>query len=759
MKKFLPLILSGMFLVCAAGVSACDSENNGSGSHVHSYSKKSEVGATCTESAYVLKECECGDSYKEYDKNSQPLGHNFEYYSPDGNRTCTEDGTMTSKCTRCDEKDTKPDEARGHIFDYYENNDDETCTQEGTMTAKCIACGEKDVLPVPALGHSFKNYVSDNNATCSEYGTKTAKCERCEATDTVTDASSKLPHSIVNGACSECGAKEQNTGLNYRLIGNEYCVSGIGTVTDKNIIIPSEYKGKAVTSISDGAFNDCLNIESVTISEGITSIGSWVFSGCSNLTSVTIPVSVTSIGRSAFSGCGLKTTEFANCVYIEFSGNPYFLLYEGKDVQSCTVHEDTKFIASEAFYYNEELTSVVISDSVAGIGDDAFLGCKNLSAVTFGSGLKTIERSAFENCYSLKSLAVPEGVTEIKQGAFSGCSNLENLTLPNSLTRLGDFALGDFALSDNTDKIKLNEYNNALYIGNESNPYLVLVQAKNSGITSCTVNSDTKFIYSGAFFGTEISSITIPDSVVGISAMAFSYCENLTGVTFGKNIKYIGGNAFAECSKLKSVRLPDSLTELGGYAFYNCKALTSVTLSKNLTEITRGSFDDCYSLTQVSIPEGVMFIDGGAFEDCRELKTVNIPDSVVYVDGSAFSGCYKLNYNAYDVGVYLGNSNNPYLVLIDVNSNVIKNCNVHNDTKIIAGAFSGCQELEKITVPAGVVLITRNTFTYCYVLKNLEFKGTIEEWVTIAKEFSSDYYNLKGCIVHCTDGKLVIDEQ
>ena len=42
---------------------------------------------------------------------------------------------------------------------------------------------------------------------------------------------------------------------------------------------------------------------------------------------------------------------------------------------------------------------------------------------------------------------------------------------------------------------KYNEYGNCYYIGNKTNKYLVLVKAKNTSITSCTINSNTKFIY------------------------------------------------------------------------------------------------------------------------------------------------------------------------------------------------------------------------------------------------------------------------
>ena len=71
----------------------------------------------------------------------------------------------------------------------------------------------------------------------------------------------------------------------YEPKSKSYIVVGIGTCKDTDLVIPSIYRGKPVTSIGDSAFY-----------------------GCTGLTSVTIPDSVTSIGLEAFEGCtGLKT--------------------------------------------------------------------------------------------------------------------------------------------------------------------------------------------------------------------------------------------------------------------------------------------------------------------------------------------------------------------------------------------------------------------------------------------------------------------
>ena len=105
-------------------------------------------------------------------------------------------------------------------------------------------------------------------------------------------------------------------GLKY-LSCDEYCVViGIGTATDTDIIIPSEYNGIPVTEIGVTAFDGNTNITSITIPDSVTKIESYAFKGCTNLKSIFIPASVTDIGYQAFEGCTNLT------IYCEAESHP-----------------------------------------------------------------------------------------------------------------------------------------------------------------------------------------------------------------------------------------------------------------------------------------------------------------------------------------------------------------------------------------------------------------------------------------------------
>ena len=83
-------------------------------------------------------------------------------------------------------------------------------------------------------------------------------------------------------------------------------------------------------------------------------------------------------------------------------------------------------------------------------------------------------------------------------------------------------------------------------------------------------------IGSGAFAGSGITCVTMPDSVVKIDKEAFEKCTKLKTVEFSKNLEEIGYEAFARCKGLKALDLPDTLRTVGGGAFGGCEKLSDV---------------------------------------------------------------------------------------------------------------------------------------------------------------------------------------
>ena len=111
--------------------------------------------------------------------------------------TCTTEGVRTYTCTKNPaHTKTEPIPALNHQFGAYTFNNNATCTQDGTETAKCERCNETDTRTKAGtkLGHLFETYVYNNDATTKADGTETAHCAHpgCTVTDTRTVKGTKL---------------------------------------------------------------------------------------------------------------------------------------------------------------------------------------------------------------------------------------------------------------------------------------------------------------------------------------------------------------------------------------------------------------------------------------------------------------------------------------------------------------------------------------------------------------------------------------
>ena len=272
------------------------------------------------------------------------------------------------------------------------------CTETYTIYSWCSDCDYTENTIMPPYGHRFVNGIceicgatdeckhslftaTENVPTCTDSATVNYQCSSCG--HTWSEVLPALGHNFVNGICTRCGLGieyDGSRGLEYEISsdGKFAILVGIGTCTDKDIVIASTYNGIPVARIDSYALYNCQFIESVTISEGVTIIHNEAFYLCKNLKKVTLPSTLEWIQDWAFAGC-------------------------------------------------ESLETVRIPDSVTQISIRAFSDCKNLFSLTLGASVELIEESAFENCTSLDYVKFPKSLRLLANDAFAGCTALTNI--------------------------------------------------------------------------------------------------------------------------------------------------------------------------------------------------------------------------------------------------------------------------------------------------------------------------------------------
>ena len=188
---------------------------------------------------------------------------------------------------------------------------------------------------VPSHTHTAASAVKENeiSPTCKRDGSyyEVVYCAECrERVSRVRKSTTKLPHEYEDGKCIHCGMAKPSEGLVFESNGNGTCsLSGIGTCTDKRIVIPTTSpSGDSVTAIAPSAFVGCESFETVFIPATVKIIGVDAFKNCSALQGVTFESasgwSCYDDDASVFVKRELDlTNEAKNALYLNFQFNEY----------------------------------------------------------------------------------------------------------------------------------------------------------------------------------------------------------------------------------------------------------------------------------------------------------------------------------------------------------------------------------------------------------------------------------------------------
>ncbi len=121
--------------------------------------------------------------------------------------------------------------------------------------------------------------------------------------------------------------------------------------------------------------------------------------------------------------------------------------------------------------------------------------------------------------------------------------------------------------------------------------------------------NDVVAIRDGAFMGKNLTSVTIPDSVITIGNGSFSG-NKIINLDLGEGVQTIGQVAFSS-NQLTSVKIPDSVIKIDSAAF-NSNKITNLDLGEGVQTFGQSVFMT-NKLEHIVIPDSVIKIDDGTF--------------------------------------------------------------------------------------------------------------------------------------------------
>ena len=555
----------------------------------------------------------------------------------------------------------------------------------------------------------------------------------------------------------------------------------------EEVVLPSSIK-----FIREYAFYKCESLKKINLYENngskddnvwVEAIGAFAFSECAKLESIDLS-HVYSIGEDAFSYTALKEV---NLTALRNTG--MYAFADCLDLKKVIMDPNGNTKLSESMFWGSGLTSVDIYEKKS-IPAYCFAGCEDLVTVTMHNSLLAIEEGAFFDCIKLKVLTLPDSSVKIGAISFADCFALEtlkfqahsNIEITNSIQYDEDgyaiFELGTAFSGSAIKEFKVdpaNKYYSASKDGklllNEAGDTVILA-ATGAKFGDYTLPEEIAYISTGAFSGTDISTLTILNDDLKIGSFAFAECLYLVTVNFPETVGDLEIGAYAfytvfteSVSILTTLNNLDKVMTVGDYAFartavkevttgagavygegvfLECAMLEKVTVGAN-SSFGYGAFQDCWVLAEVVMPEDgdVSFgpacfkyndllsvidlsklkkIEYQTFFGCISLESVNLA-SVEVIEEYAFAYCKSLSQVSMPKVVSIGD----YAFSGDVISLLERLFESTGNSMPVSGAWTMAPVFEAVVLPETLEYLGEGAFAACWNLKEITIPSKITE--------------------------------
>ncbi len=482
-----------------------------------------------------------------------------------------------------------------------------------------------------------------------------------------------------------------------------------------------------VTTLGDGAFEDCANLALVTLPRTVEHIGERTFARCQALVALSLLSEMPpAVGASAFNGCAIEgltvqvPQSAADAVLVAYRASASW----------------RQALADSAGEFEEQRITAGDNKTLSFEGADYLRTENGLALVkvhdsqvteTFAPLSQTtrVEAGAFQGCASIATVKIPASVKHIAAGAFEGCDNLQMLVF--EADRPPEFAGRLFGSTTVPEGFKL-------YVPTGgTNWYGSLPSLERYRI----VTGGARFALQqdGLLFTSYDASASTPAlDVLFKVPSSFTGTINLTSAT-----DYIADGACEGCTGLTEVYLNGYVSTVGRRAFKDCTALVHADLgpsSNNLVGLGESAFEGCSSLQTLStssgrrvptIPSTVTTLGVRTFKDCTSLPYLSLQGPVKHVPEGLLEGCTSLG--------YLTAGSTAIENLQSFGAHCFKGCtsmttagasltSFSNLESIGAGAYEGCTQLSLITLPASLSSIGQEAFAGCSNVDAIAFNAT-----------------------------------